>query len=636
MFEISSKKVDFEKSNTLIKRNINLDKNLDCFILISTNDANFWDLLLNNILDFIIDKLSKKNAYNDFSIALEGINSFIKKWGLNSKNEIKSDIIISVLNDNNYIFSNIWKASCYLLNNKNEVIELTNKEDNKKYFNYLSNGELLNNEIIINSTKRLLNYLSKSDLIDGLVLSEDIKIFNKNIYNILLSELLEENVLISSIKYNSIENTEQFSKVDIIKDYLIKSLDNNFSKNVIGYLLLLKDKINEQSKTIKNVIFITWIVLSIIFLYSTLSSVVWITSKSQGNDLEKQNIVKARTYLRLASENIWNPEVFELNINKSKDLLNDIQSKQVFLSDIAKINDDINILKKQYNKIEVFEEIPENIVYTWKVINPVKILKNNLKPYIITGKWVIGPIIPNISPKNYIFNSLPENEYFIDATFMWENMYLLTNLSKVVQFTKNWYFKDVNVWWQLKWENAREIDSYGQNIYLVWKDDNQLYKHSISWKSFKAWVKYFKDEDLKEIWQVLSVGIDWGFYILKKDLSIIKFYSNPYRLEKLTLNKLPRNYDIEDIEKKDSIIDLKTRVDLNYVYLLLNNKIWVLKPNTSNYKTTKSLTYIWQIEWEKNTIKDFYINRDWEIIILNNKWLFKINFEISNDRIFIR
>jgi hypothetical protein len=41
MFEINAKKVDFEKDNLLIKRKINLDTNLDCFILISTNDENF-------------------------------------------------------------------------------------------------------------------------------------------------------------------------------------------------------------------------------------------------------------------------------------------------------------------------------------------------------------------------------------------------------------------------------------------------------------------------------------------------------------------------------------------------------------------------------------------------------------------
>jgi hypothetical protein len=33
------------------------------------------------------------------------------------------------------------------------------------------------------------------------------------------------------------------------------------------------------------------------------------------------------------------------------------------MTDIAKINDDLNILKKQFNKIEIFEETPENIIY---------------------------------------------------------------------------------------------------------------------------------------------------------------------------------------------------------------------------------------------------------------------------------
>jgi hypothetical protein len=49
---------------------------------------------LNNILDFIIDKISKNNTYNDFSIALESINAFIKTWKQDSDEKIKLDIII--------------------------------------------------------------------------------------------------------------------------------------------------------------------------------------------------------------------------------------------------------------------------------------------------------------------------------------------------------------------------------------------------------------------------------------------------------------------------------------------------------------------------------------------------------------
>jgi hypothetical protein len=69
--------------------------------------------------------------------------------------------------------------------------------------------------------------------LDGLVLSEDIKIFNKNIKNILLSELLEENILVSSMKYISSSEEKKETKLDIIKDNLMKSLDNKLSKTII-------------------------------------------------------------------------------------------------------------------------------------------------------------------------------------------------------------------------------------------------------------------------------------------------------------------------------------------------------------------------------------------------------------------
>jgi hypothetical protein len=58
------------------------------------------------------------------------------------------------------------------------------------------------------------------------------------------------------------------------------------------------------------------------------------------------------------------------------------------------------------------------------------------------------------------------------------------------------------------------------------------------------------------------------------------------------MNNLPENY------KKSSSGKIKiiARKDLNYVYLLLNNKIWILKPNIKFYKQTKSLEYLGQIE----------------------------------------
>jgi len=94
MFDISVKKIDFEKQNTIIKKNINLDNNLDCFILISSSNESLAENLINNTLEYLIDKISKNETYNDFMIALEHLNSYLKTWRLDQEEKDELDMII--------------------------------------------------------------------------------------------------------------------------------------------------------------------------------------------------------------------------------------------------------------------------------------------------------------------------------------------------------------------------------------------------------------------------------------------------------------------------------------------------------------------------------------------------------------
>lgn len=633
MFELSAKKVDFEKQNTIIKRNINLDTNLDCFILISSSNDKLAENILNNTLEFLIDKISKKETYNDFSIALEHINSYLNTWRLDQKKQDSLDMIIWILNENNYIFSNIWKSSLFLLNKNSEVLELTEKKENKTDFSYISSWNIVNWEIIISSTINLLKYLSKSDLSDGLILSEDIKIFNKNIKNILKDEILKENCLVSSLKFISNTYIQKDNKIDTVKDFLIKSMDNRLSKQIIWYFLILKEKILLQSKTVKNIIFLSFIGFFVIFLYYTLSTFVSITTQTEQKEVIKNNIVEIKKILSLASDNVWNPDIFEKNIKDAENMIKDAQKEEIYLNDLAKITDNINILKKQFNKISIFDDSQNNIIFKSNNSDSIKVLENNKKQYILTKKWVICYLnCSNWKEKIYTFNQLNEDEFFSDASFIWTDMYILTNKSKIVKFTKNWYFSYIDVIWQKSWEPSKEINSYASNLYTLENQNSQINKHSSYWNEFKSATKYLKEDDLKEIWEILTIAIDWGFYILKKDLSIVKFFSSPYRLENIVINKLPKNYNYNEWTK----IDLKARNDLNYVYLLLNNKIWVFKPNTIKSTSTQSLTYIWQIEWATKQLIDFSINRDWEIMILNTDGVYKLNFEVSDEKIVIR
>lgn len=98
----------------------------------------------------------------------------------------------------------------------------------------------------------------------------------------------------------------------------------------------------------------------------------------------------------------------------------------------------------------------------------------------------------------------------------------------------------------------------------------------------------------------------------------------------MMLNKLPENYELEDNE---SPIKLKTWANLNYVYMMLNKRILVFKPNTRSFTNVRSLKFLWQIEWANFEIKDFHVGNDWIITVLWEDWIYKIQLEIWEDKI---
>jgi hypothetical protein len=138
--------------------------------------------------------------------------------------------------------------------------------------------------------------------------------------------------------------------------------------------------------------------------------------------------------------------------------------------------------------------------------------------------------------------------------------------------------------------------------------------HSPALGSFNTGIPYLNDADSKMMGNILSIGIDGGIYILKNDLKLYKFFRSPkYRLESIVLNKLPKNYAIENNNMHVKII---TKPTLNNIYFHLNNKIWIFKPNTRLTADVKSLEYLGQIEGKNEAFISFEVLRDGEITIL--------------------
>ncbi len=629
MFEVNMIKEKSFGKTKVISKTINLWNKLDLFISASSKNPAFLDYVLNKVFDYTIDRISEKNTYKDFSHSLELINSVLKSW-YKDENEDKIDMIIWVLNKKEFLFSNIWNWSCYLIKEKN-IIEITDPKDKKKEFSFISNWTLESEDIISMSSKRLLSYLSESDFIDSY--NTKIEKFNSNIKQILEEESIEKNISITSFIYIKKGSIKCNSKIEFLKEICLKAWDTSFIKRIIASGMIIKEKFLKKEKILKSIWFILIIFLAIFFLYKIIGSTVSDTNVSKAREMQTIKLEEAKTSLRKASENTTNREIFNLNIRHTEKIIEKLEKEQLFMQDIKLLKEKIRNLKRSFDWIESFEEKSENKIFDLKSNDALRIVSLNKKIYIIWKNYIQWPIVKWVKPRKHIYTDLLDDE-FIDATSYLNQIALITKKWKVILFSTNWNFRTSDVIGQNSWANSDIISSFGSNIYLISKKDNQIYKHRKSGRNFTKWTAYLTSENQKSINNMADIAIDWGFYIIQKDLKIRKFFNSPRnRLEKLTLNNFPENYKLDNTNSK---IKIKTRPELNYVYILLNNKIFITKPNSRRFQDTKSLKYLWQIEWLKNKIIDFYIKYDWELNILTKAGVFKVNFEENDWKILIR
>jgi len=628
MFEVNMIKENSFSKTKVISKNINLWNKLDLFISASSKNPAFLDYVLNKIFDYTIDRISEKNTYKDFSHSLELINSVLKSW-YNEDNEDRINMVIWILNKKEFLFSNIWNWSCYLVK-ENNVIEITDIKDRKNEFSFISNWSLENNDIITMSSKRLLSYLSESDFIDSY--NSKISIFNNSIKQIFEEENIEKNISVTSFVYKKTNSKECNSKIDFLKEFFLKIADKTFIKRIIAIILVIQENFLKKEKIIKSLLFIIVIIFSIFFLYKIIWSTVTDSKISKEKEIQTIKLEEAKISLRKASENTTNKDIFNLNIKHTEEIIRTLKEKELYLEDIKLLEDKIAKLKKSFDWITSFKENEKNKLLSLNSNDTIKILWLNKKVYIIWKNYIEWPIIKWIQSKKFIYKEL-KDDIFIDATSLVDKIALVTKKWNIILFSTNWNFKTSDVIWQDSWETSEMISSYSSNIYLISKKDNQIYKHKKSGNNFTKSISYLKKENQDSIKNMVDIAIDWAFYIIQKDLKIIKFFSKTKFIQKLDLNNFPDNYKVEIVS---SPIKIKTRPELNYVYILLNNKIYITEPNSRRYQDTKSLKYLWQIEWQKNKIIDFYIKHDWELLILNKTWIYKINFEENEWKILLR
>ena len=636
MFHTDIRKIDFWGKNIIKSHHVNLDDDLDCVIVLSSKDEKLSELLFNKMIDAMIDRIHPKNVYKDFSNALENINAFLATWR-HEDDKIKGlHALVWIYHKKTFLFSSIGWASCYLFNTQHQVIEVTDKDETPKDFNYISSGDIADGESLIVSSTRLLDILSKDDIADGL-LWWNIRRSGENIERILGYEHTSKNIALLTFQKQAREIPVSKVNFEKISYHFFRVLDNRIVKNALGYFYHIQSKIFIASAKTKQWLLVAGIFLSITLLYWVISGFLSIATQTQGLEQAKLNLSQAQTLLTQAQENMNNPDVFSLNISQMQEIISDLEQRNLFLENIATLKNEAALLQKQFNGIESFEANNDTTVYSFPTDAPiVKVLSLSDKIYVVQSNSIMGPILQSETPQNYVFKDMAADDSFLDAAIYESNIVLITKKGKVVNFAKNNFFSYVDVLNQPTWEKSPSISSYASNIYLISDAGNQILRHKKQWQNYTAGDAYLTDADAASIGKIFSLAIDGGIYILKSDGTIVKLYREPkYRLENIVLNKLPKNYAFQ--ARSSSIIpSLQAAADLKYVYMWLDHKVLVFKPNTTRVQDTKSLTYLGQIEGKNMTIDSFYVENDGEIILAGKTGVYKAKFEIIEDKLVLR
>jgi len=637
MLQTDLKKIDVQWDNIIKSYTLNLDDNLDCFILYSCKDQSLADLLYHKITDAIIDRIHPKNVYKDFSHSLENINAFLKNWK-HEDGKIKGlHAIIGIYSKKTFLFSTVWKASCYLYNSGGDIIEATDSNDRSKDFSFISSWDIASGEVMILSTMRLLDILSRDDILDGLY-SGNIQSSSSNIHEILIGEGISKNIWLIHFQKSLADDKVSKINYEKISYYVLRACDNSIVKKLLWYFYHIKDRIIAQSRQVKQILLWVWSLVSAILLYLILSSFLSVASTVSSTEDLKQSLIVAQENIQIASQNINNEDTFNLNIQQANDIIKNLEDENLFLSDVQILKDRIGILQKQFNGIETFSTNSENTIYSFGENGEeiVKVLSVNNTIYVVHTNSITGPIFSGQESEKYVFEDMADGDSFVDAAVFDTNIVLLTDTWRVVNFARNNFYLYSDVLGQDTWGDSPLLASYASNIYMLSDQKNQILMHRRNGQNYNAGIAYLTDEDAISTGRILSLAIDGGIYILKLDGSVVKLFRSPqYRLESLVLNNLPKNYSFDSLDS-NKLPSIRARINLSYVYMLLDNRILVFQPNTTNFRDTKSLNYIGQIEWKDITIEDFYVDNDGEIFAASSSWIYKLEFDVGDNGLIVK
>jgi hypothetical protein len=435
----------------------------------------------------------------------------------------------------------------------------------------------------------------------------------------------EEKVVTQTQTQKYIIDLQKYTKT--FKDTITES---ELYKKSLSYIMT---RINFQNKYVRTGSLGLGLFVCIVLLYSIISGLVSTQISTTVPEEYKTKLIQVRVLLEKAGKDIGNKDAFDSNIKQAEGILFALRedNQEYLLEDRKKLLDQISVLKKQYNGVESFELSTQTAEITFPKQDFAigHIFEISKKLYLVGKNSLIAGYIKGGEVKSYPY---PDGEELLRAEATSDGfIYILTKSYRIIQFYKG-EFSYVNVEGQKTWETAANIKAFNGNLYLLAPQGNQIFKHKPGVNGFSARSGMLEESEMKNV-NILDFAIDGGFYLLKNDLSLDKVFTTPtYSRRSIVLNKLPDNYKLTDNVTPTFI----TGPNLNYLYIIISGKIFVLEPDSRNYKDVRSAKYIGQLEPTNAKILAAYVPKDGTIYIGDATGVYTIHFEVSDGKVVVR
>ena len=621
--------------------NLNFKDKLDKQTL---NWAKTWSQELIDLIknDFYNPLRPVTDIEKDFEDSLQRINSWLQQEKSQNSEIFEEslsdfDVDIVLLKDNDIYFSQTGEINTYFLKD-NQLIDLVEEKNKSTKFLNIISGKLENNSLLFFTTKNLFDYFSSGKVTQILdqtpteKIEAEIKkgLSNKvNRINLLGLIISNKNEFVTPIKEKTkppVEEEKKETKVEPPEPVEQESIEeipkpveppsyqskkNRIPKRLRKIKPILPDvpiiKTSRLTYFRKSLI-IVLVILGLLFIQS-----IVILSRQQIKSNQTKKYTQTIEELKIKQEELSTALIYQdpLKIkaisNDFNVLLNQLlqktkEQKQTF----AFFKDGYTKQMNKFYHLIVLEK-PESLI-------DLTTIDEDIKTAGLTNIYNDFYVFDSSNNHIYLFNIETKEAELVNQTST--NVGRLQKLipldnDSLIGFDQNQGIASFNTIdkklapLKLNRENLPEqiqdINIYGNRLYTLEPDANQIYKHSKTLDGFgkeKGWIK-----DETNISDALSFTIDGSVYVMKKTAQIFKFHQG--KTAEFTLDEFQPVLSIKDPNILDPQGNIKIFTDdeLKYLYLLdgPSKRLIVLSKQGKLIKQFTSEEFI--------DLKDFIINR---------------------------